>query len=307
MRSRHIVFFILLTFLFLFYPGNYFYRDLFVYNPQLFAKQEDTITFTKTDIPHIKNPFSMPFITAQGSYVVDLATFTPVFSKNEHMRLFPASTTKMLTALVAYDRFSLDDTLVAHNIVNIGQVMGLVEGEKMTFENMLYGLLVYSGNDVAYAIADNYPGGRDVFVQKMNQKAASLSMRDSHFENPAGLDAQNQYSSAFDLALVGREVLKNKELSKIVSTKSITVSDEDFKYFHDLTNVNKLLGEIPGVGGLKTGYTEEAGENLVSFYKKGDHRFLIVILKSQDRFLDTRSILTWIDSNIDYFSSEVVK
>jgi D-alanyl-D-alanine carboxypeptidase len=177
----------------------------------------------------------------------------------------------------------------------------------MTFENMLYGLLVYSGNDVAYAIADNYPGGRDAFIKKMNEKAASLSMYDSHFENPAGLDSSNQYSSAFDLALVGREVLKNKELSKIVSTKSITVSDEDFKYFHDLTNVNKLLGEIPGVGGLKTGYTEEAGENLVSFYKKGEHKFLIVILKSQDRFLDTRSIITWIDTNIDYFSSEVVK
>ncbi|HLL60376.1 MAG TPA: hypothetical protein VK338_01545, partial [Candidatus Nitrosocosmicus sp.] len=158
------------------------------------------------------------------------------------------------------------------------------------------------GNDAAYVIADKYPGGYDVFIQQMNKRAEELHMKNSSFINPAGLDAGGQYSSPYDLALAGRELLKNKELSKIVSTKSITVSDVDFTYFHPLTNVNKLLGEIPGVGGLKTGYTEDAGQNLISFYKKNNHQFLIVILKSDDRFIDTRAIINWIDTNIKFLS-----
>ena len=127
-------------------------------------------------------------------------------------------------------------------------------------------------------------------------------MKNSKFSDPAGLEETSQYTSPYDLALVARELLKNPYLSKIVSTKEITISDIDFKYFHRLTNVNRLLGEISGLGGLKTGYTEEAGENLVSFYKKNGHQFVIVVLKSEDRFLDTSNIINWIEENIDYIT-----
>ena len=92
----------------------------------------------------------------------------------------------------------------------------------------------------------------------------------------------------------------SKTLSKIVSTKSITVSDVDFRYFHPLYNINRLLGEIPGVGGLKTGKTEEAGENLITFYKHNGFEYLIVLMKSEDRFTDTENIVGWINSNIGY-------
>src|SRR3989344_9510430 len=126
-------------------------------------------------------------------------------------------------------------------------------------------------------------------------------MKNSYFSNPNGLDSGTQHSTAFDLALAARELLKNPYLSKIVSTKEITISDVDFKYFHQLTNVNKLLGEIQGLGGLKTGYTENAGENLVSFYKKNGHQFVIVILKSQDRFVDTTILVDWIKTNVKYY------
>ena len=96
--------------------------------------------------------------------------------------------------------------------------------------------------------------------------------------------------------------MKNQYLAKIVSTKEITISDVDFQVFHRLSNVNKLLGEIQGIGGLKTGYTENAGENLVSFYKHNGHQFIIVIIKSLNRFIDTKNVVLWIDQNIDYLT-----
>jgi D-alanyl-D-alanine carboxypeptidase len=125
-------------------------------------------------------------------------------------------------------------------------------------------------------------------------------MSSSHFKNPAGLDDMDQYTSPFDLSLAARALLANNYLAKIVSIKEITIADSDYKYFHHLVNVNKLLGEVQGVGGLKTGYTENAGENLVSFYKKNSHQSIIVVLKSNDRFADTKNIISWINENVDY-------
>jgi D-alanyl-D-alanine carboxypeptidase len=181
--------------------------------------------------------------------------------------------------------------------------MDLKIGEKITVENLLYGTLVHSGNDAAYVLADNY--GYEKFIKLMNEKAKKLSMKNTHFTDPTGLKENNQYSSPFDLALAARELLKNPYLAKIVSTKEIIISDVDFKYFHKLTNVNKLLGEIQGLGGLKTGYTQEAGENLVSFYKKNGHQYLIIILKSEDRFADTEKIINWINENVDYLKINI--
>ncbi len=134
----------------------------------------------------------------------------------------------------------------------------------------------------------------------MNKKAESLGIKNSYFTNPAGLDNATQHITAYDPAIASRELLSNKLLHKIVGTKEIVISDADYQIFHKLSNVNKLLGEIQGIGGLKTGYTESAGENLVSFYKKNGHEFLIVVLKSQDRFEDTRNIVNWINANVRY-------
>ncbi|PIW73556.1 D-alanyl-D-alanine carboxypeptidase, partial [Candidatus Roizmanbacteria bacterium CG_4_8_14_3_um_filter_34_9] len=239
-----------------------------------------------------------PEVTAQAIYLVDLPSFTPIFFRNENLKLLPASTTKIITALVAMDIYKPDQIITVKKTIDEGQVMGLLVGEKITVENILYGTLVHSGNDAAFVLAENY--GYDKFINLMNKKAESLGMKNSHFSNPNGLDSGTQHSTAFDLSLAARELLKNPYLSKIVSTKEITISDVDFKYFHQLTNVNKLLGEIQGLGGLKTGYTENAGENLVSFYKKNGHQFVIVILKSLDRFSDTRNIISWIEANVDY-------
>ena len=299
MRFKFCLLFIFYTLLFLFYPGDSYYFHIFAYNREAISKVTPALKFKINPIPYLKFPY-YPEVTAEGIYLVDLPSFTPIFSRNENLKLFPASTTKIMTALVAYDVYKPDQIITVKKTISDGQVMGLVVGEKITVENILYGTLVYSGNDAAYVLADNY--GYDKFISLMNKKAKALGMKNSHFSNPNGLDSGSQFSTAFDLSLAARELLKNPYLAKIVSTKEITISDVDFKYFHRLNNVNKLLGEIQGLGGLKTGYTENAGENLVSFYKKNSHQFVIVILKSLDRFNDTRNIIKWIEENIGYQS-----
>ncbi len=298
MKLRFYLLFIFYTLLFLFYPGDNYYFNLFAFNRDLFSKKEIKTETKNNPVPYLKNPFYFPQTSAEGVYIVDLPSFTPILKRNEHSQFFPASTTKIITALVAYDIYKPDQIVTVKKVIEDGQVMGLVVGEKITVENLLYGTLVHSGNDAAYVLAENY--GFDKFVDLMNKKASFLHMSGSRFKNPAGLDANGQYSTPFDLALAARELLKNPYLSKIVSTKEIIISDIDFKYFHKLTNVNKLLGEISGLGGLKTGYTEEAGENLVSFYKKNGHQFILVIMKSLDRFSDTTNAVAWIDANVDY-------
>ncbi|MGB9883186.1 MAG: D-alanyl-D-alanine carboxypeptidase family protein [Microgenomates group bacterium] len=300
MKVKYIFSILFYSLLFLFYPGNNFYYHLFAYNKNLFQEKKIISKKPLLPIPYLKNPYYLPNVTAQGIYVVDLPSFTPILKKNEHSRFYPASTTKIITALVSYDLYQPDQLITIKNPLLDGQVMNLVDDEKITVENLLYGILVHSANDAAYALANNY--GLEEFVFLMNKKAASLKMKNTQFKNPAGLDDINQYTTPFDLALAAKELLKNKYLAKIASTKEITVSDVDFKYFHQLKNVNKLLGEIAGIGGLKTGYTEDAGENLISFYKKNNHQFLIVILKSNDRFADTKNIIDWININVDYFN-----
>jgi len=299
MGLRFYILFSFFTLLFLFYTGDFHLFHTFSYNRRLFAKQITPLTYQLQPIPYLKLRY-YPEISAEGVYIVDLPSFTPIAQRNPHQRFLPASTTKIISALVAYDIYKPDNIITIKRTIEDGQAMGLVPGEKITVENLLYGLLVHSGNDAAYVLADNY--GYQKFVNLMNEKAKQLIMTDSYFKNPNGLDDINQYSSAFDLTLAARELLKNKYLAKIVSTKEIVISDVDFKYFHKLENVNKLLGEIQGLGGLKTGYTENAGENLVSFYKNNGHQFIITVLKSTDRFTDTRNIVRWIEENVDYIN-----
>ena len=297
MKYRFYLFFIFYSLLFLFYPGESEYFKIFAYNRELFEQNQPGIQLMSNPVPYVKFPY-YPSISAEGVYVVDLPSFTPVLERNHRQRFIPASTAKILTALVASDIYQPDQILTVKRMITEGQLMELVFDEKITAENLLYGILVHSGNDAAYALADNY--GFEKFLQLINQKVSDLSMSGSHFVDPAGLEEYNQYKTPFDLALAARALLQNNQLKKMVATKEITISDVDFKYFHRLANVNKLLGEVHGIGGLKTGFTENAKENLVSFYQKNGHQFIIVILKSEDRFEDTKQIVNWIDANVDY-------
>jgi len=238
-----------------------------------------------------------PDITAEGIIIIDLPSNIVIYQKNANDRFAPASTTKIITALVALDHYKLDDVLEVKKIGLEGRTMGLILGEKLTFESLLYGALVHSANDAAYTIADNYPGGIEKFVEAMNQKAVILHLDNTHFTNPVGFDDQQNYTTPSDLAKLAKVALNNKLIAKIVGTKAITVSDESFTYFHPLINVNELLGKVAGVAGVKTGYTENGGEILVSEVKKDNRSVLFAVLKSKNRFAETTVLIDWVFKN----------
>src|SRR3989338_9660457 len=146
MRFKFCLLFIFYTLLFLFYPGDSYYFHIFAYNREAISKVTPALKFKINPIPYLKLPY-YPEVSAEGIYLVDLPSFTPVFARNENLKLFPASTTKILTALVAIDIYKPDQVITVKKTIDEGQVMELVIGEKITIENILYGLLVHSGND----------------------------------------------------------------------------------------------------------------------------------------------------------------
>ena len=196
-----------------------------------------------------------------------------------------------MTALVVLDNFSLDQTITVIRSYPIGQNVGFKPGETLTVEQLLYALLVQSGNDAAEILAENLPAGRQVFIDLMNAKAAQLNLAHTRFANPTGVDESGHYSSAADLARLAGAALKNPEFARIVSTENTIVAT------HVLTNVNQLLGKIPGVLGVKTGFTDGAGQSLVTLINRDNHPVIMVVLGSLDRFGDSEKLITWVYSN----------
>ena len=195
---------------------------------------------------------TFPVLSAQGALAVDLDSGISLYEKNPDIKLLPASTTKIVTALVVLDSYPLDQIITVGKINVVGQKMGLFQGEQMSVENLLYGLLVYSANDAAETLAQKFPGGYDAFITAMNTKAKDLSMTNSHFDNTVGLDTDDQHSTAKDLVRVSEVAMRIPEFAKIVGTKSIVVKDALGKTAYNLTNINVLLGSVPGVLGVKT-------------------------------------------------------
>jgi D-alanyl-D-alanine carboxypeptidase len=179
-------------------------------------------------------------------------------------------------------------------------LMGLVSGEQITIEHLLYGALVESGNDAAYALAEHDSSGVDGFVAKMNAKASSLFLSHTHYQNPIGFDDPAQYTTARDLARLTRIALHNDEINKIVGTVSITVPDITYSIFHPLKNVNQLLGKVAGVTGFKTGTTASAGECLVTTVQRKGHKIIVVVLKSTDRFGESEALINWVYNNFQW-------
>lgn len=239
-------------------------------------------------------------ISATSVVVQDDLSGVYLWRRMSTMVLSPASTTKIVSALVVLDSMGLDDVVTVGEIKNNGQTIGLVTGEKITVENLLYGMLIQSGNDAGYALASAYPGGTNAFIRAMNEKAADIHLSMSHFTNPVGYDDPNHYMTAENLVRLADVALKNKILAKIVAIPQITISDVTHTRFHKLSNVNQLLGKIPGVAGIKTGWTEEAGENLVTLIERNGRKIIIVVLHSRDRFGDTIKLIDWVFSNFQW-------
>ncbi|HKC05199.1 MAG TPA: D-alanyl-D-alanine carboxypeptidase [Patescibacteria group bacterium] len=246
-------------------------------------------------LPVLSGKNQYPILSAQGVMAVDLDSGINLYEKNADFPLLPASTTKIITALVSLDTYKLDQILtVGMETKVVGQKMGLYYGEQMKVEDLLYGLLVYSANDAAEVLATNYSGGYDAFIVAMNAKAGELSMINSKFDNPVGLDTFAQRSTAKDLVRASEVAMRNPEFAKIVGTKQTIIHDVSGKSSYNLRNINELLGVVPGVMGVKTGWTENARENLVTYIERDGHKIMIAVLGSQDRFGETKELIDWI-------------
>ena len=242
-------------------------------------------------IPYLPRQVSDQIKVGSRAYIIyDSKSRAAIIGKNEKLRFAPASSVKIMTAIIALEYYDPEQVLTAENLnVVEGSKMKLVEGEKITVINLLYGLMLPSGNDAAYVLAQNFPGGMEAYVKKMNEKAKELDLQNTKFIDPAGYD-DNNYTTAYDLARLGAYALKNPQLAKIVSTKSISVTDVSGQIIHQLVNLNELLG-IEGITGIKTGFTDEAGGVLVTSYGRGDRTYIIVVLNSSDRFADTKNVI----------------
>lgn len=246
--------------------------------------------------PQSKNQ-PTPKISATHIMILDRDSKSVLYQRSADLSVPPASTTKMMTALIILDNFSLDQKITVTKAYPDGQTIGFQPGEQLTIEQLLYALLVQSGNDAAEILAENYPGGRVGFVAAMNQKATDLRLTHTHFQNPTGLDEDNHFSSASDLARLADMALNKSEFAKIVSTENAVIAGS-----HVLTNLNQLLGKVPGVLGVKTGFTGNAGQALVTYVNQG-HPVIMVVLKSTDRFADTESLITWVYSNFTWLQN----
>ena len=242
-----------------------------------------------------------PITSAKSILIKDLGCDCTLFEKNSKIRLPIASTTKIMTALVASEYFAANSNLTVKDAAGIsGSTVNLSRGETLSFRSLLYGLLLNSGNDAAFAIAENYSGGVDSFVEAMNKKAKDLNLQNTHFDNPAGFDSNNHFSSAEDLAIIAEESLKNSQLARIFATKETEVLSLDKKFSHKLFNLNKLLSSVVGVLGIKTGTTSLAKENLVGLVERNEHRIITVVLGSDDRFRETTNLIEWTYQNFTW-------
>lgn len=255
----------------------------------------------KYNIPPISKNIPIPNLFARSILIKDLGTDTILYQKDASISVPIASTTKIMTALVSSEYFNQNSILTVKDASKItGAKVGFLFGENLNFRSVLYGMLLSSGNDAAYTIAENYPGGVLGFVSAMNKKAASLNLTSTHFDNPAGFDSPKHYSSAKDLAIITQHALKNPQLAKIFATKETQIVSIDKKYNHELVNLNKLLSQVRGVLGVKTGFTQEAKENLVTYVDRDNHQILTIILGSDDRFGESTKLIEWAYSNFEW-------
>lgn len=241
-------------------------------------------------LPSLSSKIADLNIGSHSFIIYDAESRLVLLGKNEKLRFAPASTVKIIVATIVIENYDLDKILTATNLSEVeGSKMGLVEGEQITVGNLLYGMMLPSGNDAARVLADNFPGGVTNFVAAMNEKAKELELENTKFVDPDGYDDAN-YTTAFDLARLAARAVKNKTFAKIVATRQIVVTDTTGKIIHNLRNLNELLG-IQGVSGIKTGFTDEAGGVLVTSIVQDGRTYIIVVLNSQDRFFDTKNVI----------------
>ncbi len=254
-------------------------------------------------------------ISADCAVVMNADTGTVLFEKNAHKQRAMASTTKIMTALLTLEAGDPDRLFVADStaIRVEGTSMGLKEGDIVTRRALCCGMLLPSGNDAANAAAVNIAGSLSAFADMMNRRAAQIGMKDTHFVTPSGLDADGHYSTAYDMALLTREALKNDEFRRICGSASTVTEFGNPPAKRTLSNSNKLLGMYEGCIGVKTGFTDNARRCLVSAAERNGCTLIAVTLNAPDDWNDHRKLLDGgfesmkrYDIRLEAFSAEVI-
>jgi D-alanyl-D-alanine carboxypeptidase (penicillin-binding protein 5/6) len=235
---------------------------------------------------------SDPFTQVAQAYLVEIDG-NLVWQKNAQQKLPPASLTKLMTALLVVEALGLDtpvsvDAEAAHET---GSALGMLRGESWTVKDLLAATLIASANDACRALADHVGGDQAHFVQRMNQRALQMGLRNTHFANACGHDAPEHYSSATDLRVLAHALMQNPVLAELVAQPQAQISSLKEKRSFIFGNKNALIGRYEGALGIKTGTTPKAGKCLVVQARRGSHTVLVVLLAGKDRWWDATDIL----------------
>lgn len=225
---------------------------------------------------------------AKSAILIEASTGTIIYEKNSHEKLAPASMTKMMSMLLIVEaiedgKLSWDQMITtSENASSMGGSQILLEtGERMSVEDLFKGIAVASGNDAVVALSEAVAGTEEEFVNMMNQRAKELGLEDTNFKNPHGLDTANHYTSAYDMAMIAKELVRHEKVLEFTSIyEDYLREDQENKVW--LVNTNKLVKFYDGMDGLKTGYTKEAGYCLTATAKRGDTRFITVVMGEED-------------------------
>lgn len=255
------------------------------------------------------NTSNFPTINSRAYVVIDRKTNNVLVGKNENQRKKMASTTKIMTSLVIMENFNLSDVVeISKKAANTGgSRLGLKTGDKITVSDLLYGLMLRSGNDAAVALAEYTAGSINNFSELMNNKAKELGLNNTHFVTPHGLDEDEHYTTAYELALLSNYALNNPTFLKIVGTKNYTITING--YPKTLTNTNELLGCFNGIYGIKTGFTNGANRCLVTACKREQMDIICVVLGADTkkfRTTDSMKLLDYCFNNYIYVDIEKI-
>ncbi|MBQ8590144.1 MAG: D-alanyl-D-alanine carboxypeptidase [Firmicutes bacterium] len=241
-----------------------------------------------------------PVVSARSAVVMDLASGRVLYEKQGMERVYPASTTKIMTVLlgIEYGRLDRMVTVGGEAIGVEGSSIYLMDGETISLEDLLYGALLRSGNDAATAIAMEIGETTDGFVELMNRRAAELGMEGTHFTNPTGLHEEQHYTTAYDMALLGRAAMVNPAFSVIAGTKSHTAQRQEGRdpYFY---NKNKVVHQYEGGTGVKIGYTKASGRTLVASSERDGRAVICSVMDAPDWFNDAYALMNWAYDNFE--------
>ena len=235
-----------------------------------------------------------PEIDGKSALLYDLTTKKFLYLKNPKEKLPMASLTKIMTAIVALEKPRKNNQYLVTDADLVGEdVMGLTSGETLSLKELFYGLVLHSGNDAAETLANTYPGGRTQFIKAMNEKVKTLGLTDTNFTNPTGLEGDgSQYTTAYDLLVMTNYALNSYPMfADVVSTFDYNIEATSTHKTYYLENETNLLSSYPGVKGVKTGYTPEAGLCLVTYLDYDGHKIIGVLLNSDNRIKDMKELL----------------